>query len=247
MYKIDSRAAMLALLLMAPVLPAAPIIIPAELAGVEGTSDTSPLGQDGSGRFQQVYGASLLSGLNADDVINGLTFRVIGGADDGVPAQIVPFYEIRLSQSVNAPGSLSMTFANNRGADEVIVRSGQLVINAGDFPATPNPGPEPFGTFIGFTNPYTYQGGNLLLEIAYSGFAIGRGSSEQTGNAAGQQIFTFQHANPSQATADYSETGVFVTALNVNESNVPEPGTWVLFLAGAGLAVLARVRGTFLS
>jgi hypothetical protein len=245
--KIDSRATMLALILMAPVLPAATIVIPAGLAGVEGTSDTSPLGQDGSGRFQQVFGASLLGGLAVGDVINGLTFRVIGLADDGVPAQIVPEYEIRLSQSVNAPGSLSMTFANNRGADEVIVRSGQLIINAGDFPATPNPGPEPFGTFIAFTTPYTYQGGNLLLEIAYSGFAIGRGSSEEINNAAGQQIFTFQQANPSQATADFSETGVFVTALNVNASNVPEPGTWVLFLAGAGLTILAKVRGTFLT
>lgn len=131
---------MLAVILMAPVLPAASIVIPAGLAGVEGTSDTSPSGQDGSGRFQQVYGPSLLSGLNAGDVINGLTFRVVSDADDGVPAQIVSDYEIRLSQSFNAPRALSMTFANNRGANEVIARSGQLVISAGDFPATPNPG-----------------------------------------------------------------------------------------------------------
>lgn len=244
------NSATVALAALLPVLTAsseaATIVIPSSLIGVDGgVPDTSPLGQDHEVRFQQVFGSALLSGLNIGDKISGITFRVSGLADSGVPAQTITNYEIRLSQSVNAPGSLSMTFASNRGVDEVIVRSGALVIAASDFAAGAGAGPEPLGAMIGFNTPYTYIGGNLLLEIAYTGFADGRGADQGSLFPGSQQIFTLPGVGSfSAAVADYSEVGVFVTGLRVNEDgqNVPEPGTMLLVSAGLGVAAVIRRR-----
>jgi hypothetical protein len=223
----------------------ATIYVPSALSNTEGTAnDTSPLGLDVEVRLQQVYGSSLLGGLNIGDKITGITFRIDGNNTSGVPAQTVPVYELRLSQSVNAPGSMNMTFAANRGADEVIVRSGPLVIGANDFPATAAAGPEPWGVFIGFTTPYTYNGGNLLLELAYMGFQSGRHTDDQF-NFDGQQIFTGQNIGGfSKLSADYTETGVFATAFEINGDgqNVPEPSTILLAATGIGLCVCSRRR-----
>lgn len=221
------------------------VVVPAAYAAVEAPgNDTSPLGQDGESRFQQVFGTALLGGIAAGSQITGLTFRVNGPFfDSGVPAQTVTNYEIRLSTSQNAPGSMSSTFANNRGADEVIVRSGPLVIEAGDFPASPGDGVEPFGVMISFDVPFTYMGGNLLMEIAYTGFAQGRGADRVSNDASGQQMFTFGGAGKfGAATADYSERGVFVTAFELDGGSVPEPGTVMLTLAGLGLVAAGRAR-----
>lgn len=146
------------------------IVVPDAFANLEASiGDTQPLGVE-LGRFQQVFGPSLLGQLNVGDQISGLTFRV-DGPDPTVPSQIVANYEIRMSTSANPPGSLSPTFAANRGADEVIVRSGPLVIGPDDFPGGGSP--NPFGVMIPFATPFVYAGGPLLIEIAHDGFPAG--------------------------------------------------------------------------
>ena len=54
------------------------------------------------------------------------------GADRGVPAG--GRVEITVSSSLNVPGSLSATVADNIGTDAVLVRGGPLAFNTGDFP-----------------------------------------------------------------------------------------------------------------
>jgi len=148
----------------------ADVVVPPASEFVQGGGgETSALGRNDN-RIQIVYGVSELTGLNVGDIITGLTFRI--GSTPAVLAapQTVANYEIRLSQSQNAPGSLSTTFADNRGPDEV-VRSGPLTINEGDWTNVGRP--RPFGPIIPFTTNYTYNGGPLLLEYAHTPFPLG--------------------------------------------------------------------------
>jgi hypothetical protein len=117
-----------------------------------------------------VLGESLLGELTPGSRVTALSFRV-DGAQTAVPAQTVANYEIRISRSANPPGSLSLIFANNRGSDEVLARSGPLVIAANDFPGGNSP--NAFGLAIPFTTPYVYRGGPLLIEFAHDGFPAG--------------------------------------------------------------------------
>jgi hypothetical protein len=136
-------------------------------------------------RIQVVYGASELTGLNVGDIITGLTFRIGGTPAVLAAPQTVANYEIRLSQSQNAPGSLSTTFADNRGTDEV-VRSGPLTINKGDW--TNVGSPRPFGPIIPFTTNYTYNGGPLLMEYSHTPFPLGGTLADSVNSTADSQF-----------------------------------------------------------
>jgi hypothetical protein len=101
--------------------------------------------------------------------LTGVTFRLLPSAANPWPAATINFanYDIRLSGSV-APADRSLTFAGNVVGTQTLVRSGPLEIPAASFPngASPNA----FGTVITFTQPYTYTGGHLLVEIRHTGF-----------------------------------------------------------------------------
>jgi hypothetical protein len=141
------------------------VFLPADAPTVEGNSGNSSPFEQVAGRFQSVYSAGLL-GIPAGSRITGMRFRLDGAAPP-FNAVTISNFEIRLSTSVNPPGSLSATFAANRGDDEVIVRTGPLSIAPADYPTggTPNA----FGPTIQFSQPFTYQGGSLLLEVGYTG------------------------------------------------------------------------------
>jgi len=115
-------------------------IVPGEFASADAnTSDNAPLGAISSQQiFQQVFSSAILTNLSIGELITGIGFRVEGNESD-LPAQTISEYDISLSQSPNAPGDLSATFADNRGADFTTVRSGPLTINAGDFPGGSSP------------------------------------------------------------------------------------------------------------
>lgn len=217
---------------------ASPLVFPDVFTAAEaGSADTAPLGTDIQ-RFQQVYGVSLLSSLSVGDQIVGLTFRVDGSVS-ALPAQTVANYEIRLTQSLNAPGSLSATFADNRGLDEVFVRTGSLVIQPGDFPGGSSP--NSFGAMIVFTTPYTYAGGPLLPEVAHDGFPSGGRNvdADYPTSLAAQTAF----GNGFGATV--ADAGRYNEAIIVQfeVSHAPESESFILMSLGI-LALMAfrRVR-----
>ena len=147
------------------------LVSPRALTTIEGNnSDQAPLGASGSRRFQMVLGPDDMVQFAPGTLISGLRFRV-NGPSPSVANQTVGNYEIRMSQSANVAGALNLTFANNRGADEVVVRSGPLTINLGEYPSGGNP--NGFGPSIEFQTPYRYIGGSLLIEIAHDGFVAG--------------------------------------------------------------------------
>lgn len=200
-------------------------------------SDTAPLGTDIQ-RFQQVYGTPLLTDLNVGDQIIGLTFRVDGTAS-ALPAQTVANYEIRLSRSLNGPGSLSAVFADNRGLDEVIVRSGPLVILPGDLPGGSSP--NSFGVLIPFSTPYIYLGGPLLLEVAHDGFPAGGRNAD----ADYPTSLSAQTAFGNGFAATTADAGLYSEAIVVQfeVTTAPEPRTLLLMgLGPAGLMTLRRKR-----
>ncbi len=203
------------------------IVLPSRFETREASDfDSAPLGL-AIQRAQQVYGNSLLKDLSIGDRITGITFRV-DGPGAAVPAQTVANYEIRLSQSANAPGSLDHVFANNRGADELIVRSGPLTIGAGDFPVNspPNP-PNPFGVIIPFTTPYVFNGGPLLVEFAHDGFPQGGEGADAQFPAVSENA---QAAFGTGFDAAIADIGLYNEAIviQLQVGAVPEPSMGLL-------------------
>ena len=207
------------------------VIVPGEFALAEaGSSDNAPLGA-AEQHFQQVFSSALLTNLTIGDLIVGMAFRVEGN-ETALPAQTIPDYNISLSQSPNAPGSLSATFANNRGADFLTVRSGALTVSAGDFPGASSP--NNFG-WISFATPYQYQGGDLLIEIAYQGFTAGRDADAAYPYTANLAQTAFGNGFNS-TTADaglYAEALVIAFSTTHPVAPVPEPAISLLFGVGA--------------
>jgi PEP-CTERM motif len=116
----------------------------------------------------------LLAGSQFAAVPIGSQFTSIGWRRDGsestgpTAAMTYTTYDILLSTSLNPIGSLSSTFANNVGPDVTTVRSGAFTLGANALTggATPNP-----FYMIAFTTPYTYLGGDLLIELRHSATA----------------------------------------------------------------------------
>lgn len=162
-----------ALLLAAVASPAAAqlkVVVPDGYEDTEGgTGEDTALGLEAN-TVQQVYGVSELDGrIAVGDLITGMTFRLNNPSGGDLESFVVNNYAILIGQSVNAPGSLSTTLADNRGADTILARSGQLVINDSDWGTSPQ-SPDPFGKIIDFTNDYTYAGGPLLVEYTHTPF-----------------------------------------------------------------------------
>ncbi len=203
------------------------------------SSDNAPLGVSGQ-HFQQVFGLPLLTGLSPGDWITGIGFRVAGN-ESALPAQTVSTYNISLGQSANAPGSMSATFADNRGGDFTLVRSGSLTIATGDFPGGASP--NSFG-WIPFSTPYQYQGGNLLVEVEYQGFTTGRNADAAYpyNSTLAQAAFGTGFGSTTANQGLYNEAIVmgFTTV-----PSVPEPSAALLYasgliLFGVGRRVLLR-------
>jgi hypothetical protein len=213
------------------------IVVPPGNATVEGNgSSPNFLGADAI-TLQTVIGASLLTGLNVGDSIDGIQFRLDGGLPTGPAVNTVwSDWSLTLSPSNNAAGSLSATFAANIAAGAVTVRSGPLTLLANSLPggATPNA----FGLLIAFTTPYTYTGGNLLLTLTHT----------VASNSPGAAVdYQFLANAENQGAAGYRATTATLFQQNampvIELTTVPEPASRAMFSFGlAGVAALAWRR-----
>ncbi|MBL0927431.1 MAG: hypothetical protein IBJ11_07245 [Phycisphaerales bacterium] len=124
---------------------------------------------DGPFTAQVVVGPSELGAVPPGSEVVGLSYRMNVGQAAWPPAAVnFAQYDIRLSTSVNPPGSLSATFNSNEGADARLVRSGALPLTAGFVPAATAPAGF-WSPPIGFGAPFVYKGGSLLTTIRHSG------------------------------------------------------------------------------
>ena len=137
--------------------------LPASHVAMEGTIATNvPFGRSTPTRVQYVYDNSLFGG---PVTITGVQFRVDGGA---VVAGKTIDCEMSLSTLPSSLTGLSAAFAQNRGADEIVVLPRQLLsLPAQNVGAVPNP----FLPAVPLTTPFVYdpQAGGLVLEIVVHG------------------------------------------------------------------------------
>jgi len=121
---------------------------------------------------QLLINANQLTSMNIGDQLTGITFRIYSASTVNFPATDATWsdYTINVGPGV-AFGSQTTTFATNFASAPTTVRSGPLTMLANSFVGTGTT-PHPFGPFIPFSTPYTYTGGNLLVEIRHSGSNI---------------------------------------------------------------------------
>ncbi len=143
--------------------PYTEVVVPPAADGVEGSS-TAPIQSTLRNTTQQIFRTVDLPGLEPGDTIVGMDVRLNEGVLGSKISNITDFI-VRMGQA--SPG-FSITggtaYADNYSGTPVTVRSGLLILS---LTATPG-GPKPFGGFIQFSTPFTYEGGDLVLETRYS-------------------------------------------------------------------------------
>jgi hypothetical protein len=193
-------------------------------------SSASPAFPDfaANGVYQQVYAASSFSG---PITITQIAFASSGAFSSG-PGLANFNFNIGLSTSGAGPGSLSTSFAANRGADFAQVFSGPLNVSL-----TAN---DQFDLVINII-PFTYDpaAGNLLLDVSLSSATVFGGGSNLY-FLAGFDPATSRIANPTGGTTASVADG-FGLQTRFSTTEVPEPAT--VLLLGTGIAGLAaRIR-----
>lgn len=184
--------------------------------------------------YQLLVDESQLTGLLNKPIV-GITWRLPAAATADYPAVDASFasFDVRLSGSVD-PSQRSLTFANNVVGTQTLVRSGPLTIPAGSFKV--GTAPHPFGVMIGFQNPYTYTGGDLLLELRHTGISTTSSSVDAVTTSTPGYGTLYSAAWSSSATATTGSQGNAV----ITQFIVPEPGAVTLGLVWASLLVARR-------
>lgn len=222
-----------AALFTAALLPATAVTVPGEVAATEGNGATFIGSFFGNNTIQvQVAESELLSqGLAPGYVIQGLRWRLNGGAPTVSSDSIISDLEILLGQAVNTVAGMSTTFADNV-AGGVLVHDGAYTFLANSMPGggTPNA----FGPAVPFSTGYVYQGGDLVIQVRRQPASAGFGLDASSSHAGAGTLY--QAVSGTFAATTGSITNHFpVMQL---EYQTPEPAAWGLMLLGlAGVAL----------
>jgi hypothetical protein len=209
------------LLLLASPLSADLVIVPSSATTQEG-SQAGTFGINAGLTSQELYMPADMPGLNVGDQITGIHLRLNSGTSS-YPTTAVTWSRFDIAAGIGQ-SSLSPTFANNFVATPTTVRTGSLAMDTGFFPGTG--APRDWSALISFDSPYTYTGGNLLLEVRTIS------PSQQllidtmgVGQTTGQSIFALADANATTAS-----TGVFSLnwPIGFEVTAVPEPRAYLM-------------------
>lgn len=117
--------------------------------------------------YQFTIAASQLTGIVGQQLF-GMQFRLNNAVTAAWPNVATSFaqWDVFVGPGV-APSAMSNTFASNFSGSPTQVRSGGWSVNANAFSAGSSP--NAFGPTLDFTSPYLYTGGDLTIEMRFSG------------------------------------------------------------------------------
>ena len=194
-------------------------------------------------RLQQVYGKSDFTHLgDGPHVITRIDWRPDGAVTDPLTYPSSRFI-VKLSTTSAAPGSLSPTFADNVGADEMTAFDGPVTLTTANL--GPAGGPKQFDYGLDLQSRFTYDpdDGNLLMDLTV---LDGEGPLlfDWTANATESTSFywtgTLGVDSPVAATLPEDAGGQFGGHV-IQFSIVPEPSSLGL-VCGVVLALVSRRR-----
>jgi len=191
------------------------VVVPNSLANVEGpTGNSYPfnIGTD-TMRYQQVFAASQFSAFPVGGAfITGIAFRRDANWDDF--SATLPEVQIHLSITSSWPDQLGTIFADNVGADDLVVFEGPLSLtsSAGGSPAG-------FDILIPFSTAFFYDpaAGNLLLDVRNSG----GGSSSQFDAVSAEGDSVSRAYNPVDSSSGSIDTLGLVTEFVFQSAQQP--------------------------
>lgn len=173
--------------------------------------------------------------------LTGITWRLPSAATVNYPAADATYnsFDIRLSGGVD-PSARSLTFANNVVGTQSLVRSGPLSVPLESFKVNPT-APHEFGMVIGFDSPYSYTGGDLLLELRHTGISGSTSSVDSVTTSTPGYGTLFSAAWTSSYTGVTGAQGNAV--ITQFTSVIPEPATLTIFAAMSFVTCMRRRRG----
>jgi hypothetical protein len=214
------------------------LIVPPEAAtGNDGNSSLAPFSTTMSGRFQQVYNASVFAAVVPPEggIIREIRFR---SDANGLPFDSqIGNLQINLSTTSRTVDSLSSVFGDNLGGND------QIVFGPAPYRIRGGSG-EGFSTFIALPNPFYYNpaAGNLLVDFRIlSGTgnlpAGGMFDAFNVGGDSVSSVLAFGSSLPSSGSA--SSLGLATVFLI---APVPEPTSYALLLMGVAVFHFWRKR-----
>jgi hypothetical protein len=175
------------------------IVVPNSLATKDGNSaGTTPLGDPTSVREIRIFDASQFAALSGPSFLTQFAWRpdMIPGASGPRSVNL----RIYASTTTRSVAGLSMTFADNLGADNTLVFNGTLNWTTGNLPGPGNT--RQFDIVFPCTTPFLYDpaAGNLLFDTQLSGNGQSITIDTVVGNPTAREI-----VNPTSSTAVTAE------------------------------------------
>ena len=214
------------------------VVVPNTLATNDANFSFTEEGS-GVGRRMLIFDASQFGALSGPSFLTQFAWR-----PDQILGQSGPHLvnlRIYASTTTRSVAGLSMTFADNLGADNTLVFDGALTWTTANLPGPGNT--RQFDIVFPLTTPFLYDpaAGNLLLDTQLSDNGQSQPITIDTvvGNPTAREIVNI--TSSTAATAEFVAPFVQVTQFTF----VPEPTVAVSLLFGLGLLIAKRQRHGF--
>jgi hypothetical protein len=210
------------------------IVVPNANTSVEGEQNNSSPFDTYEFRYQQVYDGTEFP--SSPILITEIRFRP--DSVFGIPfSRTVEQVQIDLSTTSASPDELSSMFADNVGADDVVVHNGPLTLSSAFI--GPASGPKEFDIAISIS-PFLYDRklGNLLLDVRKP---EGTGlppldSTSSIFSDAVSRVDSLSDANSPVAT-NTDSVGLITQFTYII---IPEPAAWLLLMCGLAATAMRR-------